>query len=142
MTSPVHDALARAERSAVHWELRDQYTPDDPTFRAWLDEWRPDESEERWRSGWYALTAETAARGVEIRRARLVSEPVTDYIKYEHSLTFANVAAGERVRWLSRAAAKDLLFPALDGWLIDGTLILHHWDGAGRPVTAHGNATP
>ena len=47
-----------------------------------------------------------------MRRARVVSEPVTDYIRYEHDLTFANVAAGELVRWLPRRNAADIAVSA------------------------------
>ena len=32
MTTFVHEGLARAERSAVHLEMRDSYQPDDPEF--------------------------------------------------------------------------------------------------------------
>lgn len=139
MTSPVHEALSSAKISAIHWELREAYMQDtDPWFAQWRQGWRPDEADDRWRSGWYAHVARTVAQGVDVRRLRVISEPVTDYIKYEHDLTFANVASGESVRWLPRATARDLLLPALDGWVIDGTLILHHWDGEGRPVSEHG----
>ncbi|MCF2534033.1 hypothetical protein LZ495_43380 [Yinghuangia sp. KLBMP8922] len=110
----------------------------DPWFAKWRSGWRPDRSEERWRSGWYAHVAQTVARGVDVRRLRVVSEPVTDYIRYEHDLTFANVESGESVRWLPRTSAFDLLMPALDGWVVDGTLILHYWDGEGRPVSGRG----
>jgi len=39
-------------------------------------------------------------RGVQIRRVRIVSEPVTDYIMFEHATTGSNVAAREDVCWL------------------------------------------
>ena len=55
--------------------------------------------------------SEAVARGVEFCRARVVSEPVSDCIRYEHSCTFQNIAAGEAVRWLPRRLASDLLLP-------------------------------
>jgi hypothetical protein len=58
-----------------------------------------------------------------MRRARVVSEPVTEYIRYEHSCTPQNLAAGEEVRWLPRRLASDLLFPGNDCWLFDNDLI-------------------
>ncbi|MFJ4704615.1 DUF6879 family protein [Streptomyces anulatus] len=47
--------------------------------------------------------------------------------------SYLNVAAGEDVRWLPRSAARDLLLPALDGWVMDDRLlILHHFSGEGQ----------
>jgi hypothetical protein len=113
--------------------MRDSYTPEDPQFR-------------KWKSGiprpvpavpaWYDLVREHAARGVRFRRARVVSEPVSDYIRFEHEATAGlNVAAGEDVRWLPRRRASDLLLPGNDFWLFDDRLIrFHHFDGDGRIV--------
>lgn len=47
-----------------------------------------------------AVVDETSGRGVVMRRLRVVSEPVRDYVRYEYDGTFTNVAAGEDVRWL------------------------------------------
>jgi hypothetical protein len=58
--------------------------------------------------------ADAVARGVTVRRARVVSEPVGDYIRYEHACTAQNIAAGEDVRWLPRRLASDLLIPGND----------------------------
>jgi hypothetical protein len=59
-------------------------------------------------------------RGVEVRRVRVVSEPVSDYIKFEHATTPSSIAAGEQIRWLPRHLATGLLFPANDFWVFDG----------------------
>lgn len=119
-------------RTAVHWELRDDYTPDSEELAAWHSGWRPDPADSEYREGYYADIAAMVARGVEIRRLRLVSEPVTEYVRYEHALTFANIDAGEQVRWLPRSSAAYLLVPALDGWIFDSELLLtHHWSGRG-----------
>jgi len=79
---------------------------------------------------------EHTARGVRFRRARVVSEPVSAYIRFEHEATAGlNVAAGEEVRWLPRRLASDLLLPGNDFWLFDDRLIrFHHFDGDGRIV--------
>jgi len=95
MTEPVAYGLLRAaERSAVHMELRDAYTPDDPDWLDWQAGRRFD-PEDRWAS-WSGLVRATVARGVSVRRLRLVSEPVTDYVRFEYDVTAAhNLAAGE-----------------------------------------------
>lgn len=70
---------------------------------------------------WRDLVAFHTARGVRFRRARIVSEPVSEYIRYEHHITDAsNVAAGEEIRWLPRQEAGGLLVPANDFWVLDG----------------------
>lgn len=63
------------------------------------------------------------ARGVKVWRARVVSEPVTAYIRFEHALTDANLRAGEQVRWLSRRRASTLALPGNGFWLIDDQVV-------------------
>ncbi|MET8544529.1 DUF6879 family protein [Kitasatospora sp. NPDC004799] len=134
MATAVREQLAKAQRSAVHLEMRDGYMLDDPEFIAWQQGKRldPNDRESWWRS-WLDVVAETTGRGVAMRRLRVVSEPVTDYIRFEYDVTFSNVAAGEDVRWLPRSRAGDLLLPGLDGWVMDGeVVILHHFTGDGH----------
>jgi len=134
-TEPVAYGLLRsAEHSAAHMEMRDLYTPDDPD---WLD-WRAGrrfDPEERWAS-WSGLIRATVARGVSVRRLRLVSEPVTDYVRFEYDVTAAhNLAAGEQVRWLPRSTAAGLLVPCSDFWVLDDQVVLwNHFAGDGSWV--------
>lgn len=82
------------------------------------------------------LIRRTVARGVAVRRARIVSEPVSDYIRYEHASTVVNLGAGQQARWLARRRASDIALPGNDFWLIDGRLIRwNHFtgDGASAP---------
>ncbi|MGW7004178.1 DUF6879 family protein [Streptomyces sp. NPDC054933] len=125
-SAPDFTALLRsAEHSAAHLEMRDSYM-DDPVFAAWR-QGRPVELPEEYRV-WSGLVKETVGRGVVMRRARVVSEPVTDYIRWEHAITEQhNVAAGEHVRWLPRRLASDLALPGNDLWLIDDRRVLFHW---------------
>ncbi|WP_055557668.1 DUF6879 family protein [Streptomyces sp. NBRC 110028] len=134
MTQSVPDfaALLRsAEHSACHLEMRDSYM-DDPVFADWRAGKPVDQPEEyqlpqEYRE-WAGLVRETVARGVVMRRARVVSEPVTDYIRWERAITERhNVALGERVRWLPRRLASDLALPGNDLWLIDERRVLFHW---------------
>jgi hypothetical protein len=121
--------LRSAERSAWHLELRDGYVLDDPDWLDWQAGRRFDPAE-RWTS-WFELIRATTARGVDVRRLRVVSEPVTAYIRFEYDVTADhNVAAGEDVRWLARHAASGLLFPAEDFWVFDGQVVLwNHFAG-------------
>lgn len=127
--------FARCEHSAVHLELRDVYAieEEDADFAAWLAGDVTDADEAARESPFLEHVCAAVARGVLFRRVRVVSEPVSTYVRYEHAGTAANVRAGEQVRWISRADAWDLLLPALDCWIFDeSTLLLHHFDGDGR----------
>ena len=63
------------------------------------------------------------ARGAEFRHARIVSEPVTDYLVWEHMLTEHNIKAGENARRLPRRRAFDSMLPGADFWLPDHRLV-------------------
>jgi hypothetical protein len=81
---------------------------------------------------WHGLIAPVVTRGVQVRRLRIVSEPVSAYIRFEFEVTpDANLAAGERVRWLPRGRASDLALPGNDFWLIDDRVLFNHFSGDG-----------
>lgn len=125
--------LSSAQRTAFHLEQRDvwQFFGDDD--RASYDAFAATGTAETgFLDGWCRLVAEAAARGVEFRRLRIVSEPVTGYVRWEHALTGANIAAGEQVRWLPRAACTDLLIVPVDFWIIDSRVVrFGHFSGDG-----------
>jgi hypothetical protein len=129
-----YDIFRSTVRSAMHLEMRDQYTPDDPDWLDWQSGVRFNPAD-RW-SDWSDLISETVARGVEVRRARIVSEPVTDYIRFEYDVTDAhNIVAGEQVRWLPREATAGLAVPPTDFWVFDGRIVLwNHFAGDGSWV--------
>jgi hypothetical protein len=89
---PFSELIAATTRSAVHLELRDTYDPGTPRYREWLAGVpRPVPASPEW----YRFVREHTARGVQFRRARIVSEPLSDYIRFEHAATAGlNVAAG------------------------------------------------
>ncbi|RIQ32495.1 hypothetical protein DY240_05640 [Jiangella rhizosphaerae] len=118
----------------MHLEMRDAYMLDDPEFIAWQrgKRYRPDDRHSWWRP-WLDVVRATVDRGVVMRRARIVSEPISDYIRYEYDITFTNIAAGEQVRWLPRRQAKDLLVPGADLWVFDDTtVVFKHFTGDGQ----------
>lgn len=118
---PFSELIATATTSAVHLEARDVYIPSDPFYQDWLAGTPiPEPAFPDWRD----LVRRHTARGVKFRRARIVSEPVSDYIRYEHYITDAtNIAGGEDVRWVPRHHAGGLLVPANDFWVLDGKLV-------------------
>ncbi|MGA5411222.1 DUF6879 family protein [Streptomyces lavendulocolor] len=129
------DQLRSARWSAVHLEIRDRYSVDNEAedFRAWQQTGQRDidPTSAYWES-WVNLVQEASARGVAVRRARIVSEPVTEYIRYEHAGTVVNLLAGEQVRWLPRRRASDIALPGNDFWLFDDRIVRwNHFTGDG-----------
>lgn len=114
MTTPIREAMRTARRTACHLELRDSYgvAEEDAELAAWVDGTsRATDAERARRKGWLETVATTVGRGVEVRRLRIVSEPVSRYIRFEHAGTDLIIEAGEVVRWLPRRNAADLAIP-------------------------------
>jgi Family of unknown function (DUF6879) len=133
---PFEELIAATQRSAVHLEMRDAYVPDDPSFIAWQG--GPSYDRTRREAAWHALIGGARARGVVVRRARIISEPVTPYIRFEYDVTNSmNIAAGEQVRWLPRRNASDLALPGNDFWAFDGRLVRFGYFAGNGAVVGH-----
>lgn len=139
MAATFTDLFTSARRSALHLEMRDCYMRSDPVFVAWQQGERFDaDSLPPVYAPWHDLVDEARARGVEVRRARVVSEPLSEYIRFEHDVTAAvNVAAGEQVRWLPRQRASDLALPGNDCWIFDDTTVQFGIFNGDGEIVAH-----
>ncbi len=135
--------LESAEHSAVHLELRDSYGTSEESgdFARWQRTGvsNNDPDSDFW-AEWTNLVRPTVARGVVMQRLRIVSEPVSEYIRYEYAGTAVNLAIGEDVRWLPRKQASDLALPGNDFWLIDDEIVQWNYftgdgDSAGHENT-------
>ncbi|WP_116213875.1 DUF6879 family protein [Streptomyces olivoreticuli] len=129
------ELLESAQGPAVHLEMRDAYGigPEASDFEGWKRTGRRDvdAASDYW-APWVDLIRRTVARGAVVRRAHIVSEPVTEYIRYEHAGTPVNIAAGEQIRWLPRRQASDIALPGNDFWLFDGRVVMfNHFAGDG-----------
>lgn len=124
-------ALFAPAARAFHLELRDAYGVDEENgpFLAWLNS-KPDDM--AWRASWLDHARVASASGAVIRRLRVVSVPLADFVRWEHSLDPGNLAAGEDVRYLPRDRVPVNL-PAEDYWLFDDdTLVLSLFEPDGR----------
>ncbi|MFE7661822.1 DUF6879 family protein [Streptomyces celluloflavus] len=133
---PTFDELmSKCTRSAVHLEMRDTYAVDyeKGPFAEWKGGFRHDPADRQsWWRPWLDLIQETVSRGIVVRRARIVSEPVSEYTRFLYDGTFTNVAAGEQVRWLPRRRASDIALPGNDFWLFDEQWVRwNHFTGEG-----------
>jgi hypothetical protein len=110
--------VAHARRSVARLEMRDSYEAE-PLFQEWQKTGVPRYDWTRWEK----LVGDAVVRGVKFRRVRIVSEPVSAYIRWEHSITDGNIRAGEEVRWLPRRLAWDLMLPGADFFMFDQRLV-------------------
>jgi hypothetical protein len=126
------ELLTGAVRRVLHLEMRDQYEAS-PAFAKWHAGEPIDYATVY--GPWLALAGPVAARGVDFRRARVVSEPVSTYVRFEYEVTpHANLAAGERVRWLPRGRASEVSLPGNDFWLVDDVVLFSLFSGDGVRV--------
>ncbi|WP_218005992.1 DUF6879 family protein [Actinomadura hibisca] len=117
------ELLAGCRRSVVHLEARDTYDATDPAFLKWREN---GDTSYDW-DGWVEKLSDAIARGVRFRRLRIVSEPVSDYIRWEHAISYGNVRAGEELRWLPRRLAFDLAQPVADYFMFNQRLIRYNF---------------
>ncbi|MGH3921221.1 MAG: DUF6879 family protein [Pseudonocardiaceae bacterium] len=110
--------IFRTSRRAFHLELRDDYhvEHEEVPFRKWL---KGELDDFGWRIEWLSFIKEITTRGVVVERARVVTEPHTDYVRWELTLDPQNIDAGEDIRYLPRRHAEGIVLPAEDCWLFD-----------------------
>ncbi|MFI6869027.1 DUF6879 family protein [Nocardia sp. NPDC050406] len=111
-----------AEREAFHLEVQDTYeTPEESEpFRRFLED---EHDDYEWFRPWLDHIRATTARGVAVNRARVVTEPHTDYTRFAKSVARFNVEAGEDVRYLPRHLIDDSDLTADDWWLFDDAVL-------------------
>lgn len=130
--------LTSCERSASHLEMRDWYAAEDEKerFERFLATGHRDHAAEAAeRADWLGLIRRITDAGVRVRRARIVSEPVSDYIRFEWHGAGPAIEAGEDLRWLPRRLASGVALPGNDFWLLDErTAMFNHFSGEGRPL--------
>lgn len=128
--------LTTFRHEAVHLEMRDVYATniERDRFRTWLrGEPLNPETEAEWWQPWFELMKHNSEAGKTLRRLRIVSEPLTDYIRFEWLDAAQLVRAGEDVRWLPRRDASKLLLPGNDFWMFDReTIAFTNFSGDGH----------
>ncbi len=127
VTGEYRDSLiAGFRREALHLEMREVYAAaDHGRFRKWIAGEEFDARDEaQWWAPWREMMRCHQDSGRVLRRLRVMSEPVTEYIRFEWLDTAELVKAGEDVRWLPRQRASGLLLPGNDLWCFDGQSIV------------------
>lgn len=119
------------EQEAIHLETRDAYgTAIELPYMAKWAAGEPDDLE--WLQGWCTTLRGHVAAGKSVRRARIVSEPLSDYQRWSHSIADPMVAAGEDIRWVPRRRVSSTALPGNDFYLFDNRLVVFlHYAGSG-----------
>ena len=113
--------LASFGREAVHLETRDAYgTAVELPYMARWAAGEPDDLE--WLQGWCATLREHVKAGKSVRRARIVSEPLSDYQRWSYGIADPMVEAGEDIRWVPRRLVSSVALPGNDFYLFDDRL--------------------
>jgi hypothetical protein len=121
------------KREALHLEMRDSYGT--AVERPHLSKWEAGQTDDlEWLQPWFNTVREGTRAGKVFRRARIISEPVTDYIRWEHLDTHLFVEAGEDIRWLPRRLASGVALPGNDFWLFDGEVVIFSVFAGDGPV--------
>ncbi|MEU1526335.1 DUF6879 family protein [Nocardia rhamnosiphila] len=116
-----HDLFREAKREAFHLEVQDSYHAEGyAPLRRFLAGERDDYE---WFQPWLDHVRATTARGVAVRRARVVTTPHNDYTRYAKHVARLNVEAGEDVRYLSRHLIDPAELTTDDWWLFDGEVV-------------------
>jgi hypothetical protein len=104
--------------SAYRLELLDEY--DSPSTRVRVARFltgQPDDAEVR--TYWDRVVGEARRAAKTMQRVHVITEPPTDYLRFELAFYRGSVLAGEDIRILSGDLATDLDLPGFDYWLFD-----------------------
>lgn len=125
------------QREALHLEMRDSYgtAAEIPHLAKW-EAGKPDDA--GWLQPWFDRVHAATQAGKIFRRARIISEPVSNYQKWVLKDSHRFVEAGEDIRWVPRSHVSTVALPGNDFWLFDdqGSRLFdlcRQWLGYGSP---------
>jgi hypothetical protein len=134
--------LTSFEQSSIHLETRDAYgTAIELPYMAKWAAGEPDDL--AWLQDWCATIQRHVDAGRTVQRARIVSEPLSDYQRWSHSIAHPMVDAGEDIRWTPRRKVSSVALPGNDFYLFDGQLVVSlHYSGDGLSAGLTTSADP
>jgi hypothetical protein len=115
--------LTSFRREALHLEMRDSYgtAAEIPHLAKW-QAGEPDDTD--WLQPWFDTVRAGVRSGKDFRRARIVSEPVSEYQKWVLKDSHLFVEAGEDIRRVPRSRVSMVALPGNDFWMFDGRLVV------------------
>lgn len=108
-------------REAIHLETRDAYgtAVEVPHMARWA---AGEHDPLDWLDDWCGTLREQVRAGRSVRRARIVSEPLSEYQRWSFSIADPMVEAGEDIRWVPRTLVSSVALPGNDFYLFDDRL--------------------
>jgi hypothetical protein len=137
------DRLLRTfERESLHLEMRDAYGTE--VELPHMAQWAAGEPDDlAWLEDWCTTLRGHVAAGRSVRRARVVSEPLSDYQRWSYSIADPMVAAGEDIRWVPRRLVSSIALPGNDFYLFDDRLVVFLlYTGAGLNAGMEASTDP
>ncbi|WP_168200577.1 DUF6879 family protein [Allokutzneria sp. NRRL B-24872] len=114
------------------WRLETQFVYHEPDEVEPLRRYLDGELDLDWLAEWFGRVRGWRARGRTFERVRVLSEPLTDYLRFELAITPSALDAGEDIRLLSQGVAERLALGTSDFWLFDDkTVVLMDFDDNG-----------
>lgn len=126
------ELLKTFKRSSIHLETRDAYgTEVELPHMAQRAAGEHDDLE--WLQDWCTTLRGHTAAGRTVQRARIVSEPLSDYQRWTLAIGHSIVEADEDVRFVPRRRVSELCFPGNDDYYLfdDERVVFLHYSGAG-----------
>lgn len=110
------------EHTVWRWEAQPSYHEpgEAEPFRRWLAG-EPDDM--TWLAEWLESVRVACDAGRRFDRVRVVHDPPTDYQRWGFDVAPANIAAGEDIRVLPVAVARDLGMPEYDFCFLDDRVV-------------------
>lgn len=117
------DLINSFQRESFHLEMRDSYgtAAEIPHLAKW-EAGEPDDP--GWLQPWFDRVRTATQAGKVFRRARIVSEPVSDYQRWVLKDSHLFVKAGEDIRWVPRSRVSAVALPGNDFWLFDDQIVV------------------
>jgi uncharacterized protein DUF6879 len=128
----LNDLCRGIRTSFVHLETRDAYGTE--VELPHMAKWRRGEPDDfAWLTWWLGMLRGHRERGRTCRRARVVSEPVSEYQRWTLSHAGLFVDAGEDIRYVARPLLVTTQLPGSgDFYVFDSELVLFlHYKGDG-----------
>ncbi|MGI5185403.1 DUF6879 family protein [Dactylosporangium sp. CA-152071] len=128
------EAIRHFDAESVHLEMRDAYGTEVelPHLAAWA---AGEPTDLAFMQPWCDDVRGFVAEGKTLRRAHVVSEPLSDYQRWAYIVFGASEDAGEEHRWVPRRLVSSIAFPGNDFWMLDRRLVIfHHYAGNGRNI--------
>ena len=122
------EQFSTVKQSSWRWECQGDYPIDHESMKKWLAKEPISQEEYKEDSEWLLYIQGLNEAGIPFERARMVTEPLTDYLAWMLAVTNSNIDAGEDIRWCKESSIRDLGMPDYDFYIFDDNrvVIFHH----------------